>query len=300
MLSVIICTYNREKYLFNVLKSIADNDFPVEKYEIILINNNCTDNTEIEYHRFQTSFPNVNLRYFIEKKQGLSYARNLGISEAKGEILIYVDDDATVNKVFLSSYASFFEHNKNAYAAGGPVFPIYETKKPAWISHFTKNLITGYLYFGKKIIEFKNGKYPAGGNAAYRKEIFDSVGLYNVNLGRSGGNLLGGEEKDIFDKMRDHNLRFFYLPTPVLYHMIPETKLSKDYFYRLTYSIGKSERRRTLDISETKYFKRLILETIKWGVTLILFIYYTLSLSPQKGLKLIHFRWNVSKGLLGK
>ncbi|MFA6713618.1 MAG: glycosyltransferase family 2 protein, partial [Bacteroidales bacterium] len=109
-----------------------------------------------------------------------------------------------------------------------------------------------------------------------------------------------GEEKDIFDKMKNCKLRFFYLPTPVLYHLIPETKLSKDYFYRLTYSIGKSERRRTLDISETKYVKRLFLETIKWGATLILFIYYTLSLSPQKGLKLIHFRWNVSKGLLGK
>ena len=94
--SIIICTYNRDKYIYNVLKSIAENDFPTEKFEIILINNNSTDNTEEECNRFRTDFPLPNYRYFIEKEQGLSYARNRGINKSTGDILIYVDDDALV------------------------------------------------------------------------------------------------------------------------------------------------------------------------------------------------------------
>ena len=108
MLSVIICTYNREKYLYNVLKSIAENDFSVDEYEIVLVNNNSTDGTEAECGRFRRDFPQVSFRYVVEKNQGLSHARNRGIAEAKGGILIYVDDDALVNKEFLRTYADFF------------------------------------------------------------------------------------------------------------------------------------------------------------------------------------------------
>ncbi|HRS68106.1 MAG TPA: glycosyltransferase family A protein, partial [Paludibacteraceae bacterium] len=74
-LSVIICTYNRDKYIYNVLRSVAENTFPKEKYEIVLVNNNCTDNTEARCAQFSRDFPSVNFRYVVEETQGLSYAR---------------------------------------------------------------------------------------------------------------------------------------------------------------------------------------------------------------------------------
>ena len=299
-LSVIICTYNRDKYIYNVLKSIAGNDFPPEKFEIILVNNNSTDNTESECNRFHSDFPQTEFHYFIEKNQGLSHARNRGIKEAKGDILIYVDDDATVNKKYLQAYCTFFEQHLLAMAAGGPIIPVYETQKPKWMSHFTLPLITGYLYRGNRISAFKSGKYPGGGNAAYRKSVFEKTGLFNVDLGRKGDSLMGAEEKDIFDKMCSFDMKYYYLPEAVLYHIIPETKLTKEYFNRLTYSIGKSEQMRTGAMSKWKYTKRIISEGIKWAVSLFLFVGYTLVLTPKKGWKLILFRWNVTKGLIEK
>jgi glycosyltransferase involved in cell wall biosynthesis len=300
MLSIIICTYNREKYLYNVLKSLAENDFPCSEYEIVLVNNNSTDNTENECQRFQQGFPQVDFRYFLEENQGLSHARNRGIAESKGEILVYVDDDAKVNAEYLKTIANFFNEKPNAMAAGGPIIPLYETAEPQWMSHFTKELITGYKYEGEKIIEFKNGKYPGGGNAAYRKNVFEIVGPYNPELGRKGDSLIGAEEKDIFDKMRSQNMKFYYLPNMILYHIIPESKLTSDYFNRLTYSIGKSERMRTLNVSKIKYFKRLVSEAVKWAGTLVLFGVFLLRFQPRKGTKLLCFRWNVSKGLFDK
>jgi glycosyltransferase involved in cell wall biosynthesis len=298
-LSVVICTYNRDKYIYNVLKSIAVNNFPADLYEIIVINNNSTDSTEKEYERFCSDFQHINCHYFIEKNQGLSHARNRGIKESSGEIIIYVDDDATVNQEYLQSYYDFFEKHEYAMAAGGSVIPVYETEKPKWMSYYTERLVSCYFYKGEKIKLFTRG-FPCGGNAAYRSKIFADIGLFNIDLGRNGTNLIGAEEKDIFDKMRSRKLKFYYLPNAVLYHIIPQTKLTKEYFKNLTLSIGKSERIRTLSISKWKYTKKIVSELIKWIVSVFLYLKYILILSPQKGWKLLVFRWYVAKGLIEK
>jgi glycosyltransferase involved in cell wall biosynthesis len=300
MLSVIICTYNREKYIYNVLKSLANNTLPHNCFEIILVDNNCVDNTHGECDRFTLDFPDVRFRYFVETNQGLSHARNRGIKESTGDILVYVDDDALVNNEYLRTYYDFFNRHPDIDAAGGPIIPKYETEEPSWMSHFTRSLITGYKYLGDKAKEFPKNDYPGGGNAAYRSSVFEKVGLYNVDLGRKGDSLVGAEEKDIFDKMVSLGMRLYYLPNAILYHLIPEKKLSKDYFDRLTYSIGKSERMRTQALGKGKYVKRLFSECIKWAASIVLCIGHTLIGSPKKGWKLIQFRWNVTKGLLGQ
>ncbi len=300
MISVIICTYNRDKYIYGVLQSIALNDYPKSKYEIVLVNNNSTDNTEAEVARFTSDYPDVQLRTFVETNQGLSYARNRGIKESEGNILIYVDDDATVNKEYLSGYAAFFEANPDISAAGGPIIPDYEEgEEPDWMTYFIKRLLTAYLYFGDKERDFPGGNYPGGGNAAYRKEVFEKVGLYNVELGRSGGNLGGGEEKDIFNKMIAAGMKFKYIPQSILYHKIPKYKLEKDYFNRLTCGIGASEKARTLAISKGCYVKRLFEELIKWGGTLLLWCWYAIQFKPGRGKMLVRFRWNVTRHLVG-
>ena len=315
MLSAIICTYNRDKYIYNVLKSIAENDYPRNLYEIVLVNNNSTDNTEQECRRFQSDYPDVQFHYFVETQQGLSYARNCGIRNAQGDLLVYVDDDATVNKEYLRTYADFFarkggqkrlpdgtvDHSQAdplAVAAGGPILPVYETEEPKWMSHYTRQLITGKLYLGDKEREFPGDAFPGGGNACYRKSVFDTVGLFNVDLGRKGNSLIGAEEKDLFDKMTSHKMKFYYLPTAILYHIIPEKKLTDDYFQRLTYGIGVSEYYRTKQISQKKYLHRLWKECIKWGGTLVLWCSFALRGQFAKGNKLIAFRKNVTRGLL--
>ena len=297
MLSVILCTYNRERYLYNVLHSLAAGT--CHDYEIVLVNNNSTDGTEAECRRFQADHPDVAFRYCIESQQGLSYARNRGIQESQGEVLVYVDDDALVNPEYLQTYADFFRQHPEAMAAGGPILPQYDgCEEPLWMSHYTRQLVTGKLDLGSREREFPNGAFPGGGNAAYRKEVFDQVGLFNVELGRKGNSLIGAEEKDLFDKMTSRGIRFYYLPTAILYHLIPPKKLTDDYFNRLTYSIGVSERYRTRQIGTGKYLGRLWKETVKWGGTLALWTGFALKGQLAKGSKLVAFRRNVTRGLL--
>ena len=185
-------------------------------------------------------------------------------------------------------------------AAGGPIEPYYEQgEEPKWMTPYTRALLTAWMNYGDKVREYPKGRYPGGGNAAYRKKVFDRVGLFNTALGRKGGNLMGSEEKDIFAKMHALGMQVLYLPSPVLHHSIPSYKLEEDYFNRLTTQMGISERQRTLAISKMEYGKRLFLEAVKWGGTLILWVGYCLQGHPANGNKLILFRKNVTKGLLG-
>ena len=300
MISVILCTYNRDKYIYNVLHSLAAGTLAPTEYEVVLVNNNSTDNTEQEVRRFEADHPQVAVRYCVESQQGLSYARNRGIAEAQGDLLVYVDDDALVNREYLATYADFFGRNKEAVAAGGPITPQYDgCEEPGWMSHYTRQLITGELDLGSREREFSQGAFPGGGNAAYRKSVFDTVGLFNPELGRKGNSLIGAEEKDLFDKMTSHGMKFYYLPTAILFHLIPPKKLTEDYFDRLTYSIGVSERYRTRQIGRGKYLNRIAKEAVKWGGTLVLWTGFALRGRMDKGNKLVAFRRNVTRGLLG-
>ncbi len=299
MLTVIICTYNREKYIPNLLESIVNNTLSRQQYEILLVDNNSTDHTRSVCETFAQAHPDVKFRYVFEAEQGLSAARNRGIREARGEWIVYVDDDALVDAHYLQDYVDCFTQQPNVMAAGGPIDPLYETSEPAWMSPYTKALLTAWMDYGNVQRHYPKGRYPGGGNAAYRKCVFEQVGLFNTALGRKGNALSASEEKDIFDKMHALGMEVVYLPKPVLHHIIPQAKLEKPYFDRLTYQIGCSERKRTLDISPWKYTKRLLSECIKWGGTIVLLCGYTVRITPAKGWKLVLFRYNVTRGLLG-
>ena len=168
------------------------------------------------------------------------------------------------------------------------------------MSHYTRQLITGRLYHGDSERQFPRDSYPGGGNACYRRSVFDTIGLFNVELGRKGNSLIGAEEKDLFDKMNSHNMKFYYIPTAILYHIIAPYKLTDDYFERLTYGIGVSERCRTQQISKKKYRRRLLKEAYKWCGTLALWCSFIVRGQAAKGNKLVLFRRNVTRGLLGK
>jgi len=281
------------------MESIALQDYPRDRYEIVLVNNNSTDKTEELCKAFQEKYPDVQFNYCFEGQQGLSYARNRGVKESRGELLVYVDDDATVFPDYLKAYDDFFNRYSSELVAGGPIIPRCEVALPEWVSHYTKVLLTAYLYKGEKIIPFKHGLFPGGGNSCYRAEVFEKIGLFNVELGRKGIGLIGAEEKDFFSRLFAVKKKVWYVPQSGIYHYIPARKLTEEHFHKLTYSIGVSERIRTLSLSKMSYAKRLFQEKIKWAASIVLFCKFLITGNYSKGKKLLEFRYNVTKGLLG-
>jgi len=180
----------------------------------------------------------------------------------------------------------------------GKILPKFESGiPPKWLSKWTYSWVSA-IDLGKNTHEFKGDKYPIGANMGIKKNVLNKVGHFNNKLGRSKNNLMAGEEKDIFNRIKNLGEKILYFPNIEVQHVIPLQRTTDDYIIRMGQGVGMSEKVRTLGISKTNYFKRLFAEFIKWMASVVLFIGFCLKFQPAKGTKLLVFRWNVTKGLL--
>lgn len=292
--SIVVCTYNRSEYLVRVLNCLKDQNYNFSDFEIVLINNNSTDNTEQVCEEFALNNAYLNFIYFVEKSKGLSYARNTGIKFSRGEWVIFLDDDAEPVPDYLLNITTFLEKHPDCIAAGGRIYPNYETSEPKWMSKFLLPLVSA-IDLGNKVKKFPADKYPIGANMLFLKSVFGKIGLFNVELGRKGNQLLGGEEKEIFMKLRESTNMIYYIPNAIVYHFIPAKRLKLDFIKTLAIKVGESN----LIIYKEKGIKKLLLqETIKWCASIVLFAFYIFTFNSKKGIMLLKFRYWVSKGIL--
>tara|TARA_B100001248_G_scaffold191530_1_gene146698 strand:+ start:1412 stop:2308 length:897 start_codon:yes stop_codon:yes gene_type:complete len=297
MISAIISTYNREKFLPDLFKSIQNQSLDSNQFEIIIVDNNSPGNTkELSMNLKKNS--SFSVQYFLEKKQGLSYARNRGIEVAKGKIIVFVDDDALLDKKYFEKLMFYFQEDPKCMAIGSKIHLDYQgNDPPAWENKYL-NKLHGYFDLGNQKKIFNNSQYPIGTNMSFRKEVFELIGNFNISLGRIKSGLGGGEEKDIFLRMYTQKMKVVYVPDAIVHHRIPIERTQIAYIKKQAKGIGSSEKQRTLQIGLLSYFKRILEELAKWGASIFLFMYYLATLKPQKGLMIIRFRYWVSWKLL--
>ena len=291
-LSLIIATYNRSASLLRTLGSVVSQSAPAEEWECVVVNNNSTDNTAEDFARFASEHQGFNLRMVTEHKQGLSNARNCGIAASVGQYIAIIDDDETLEECYIESYIEFFDCFPEAMAAGGAVRAVFESGRPRWMSHYTERMIANTLDLDIAVTLFPKNRVPAGGNMAFRREVFDRVGLFNPRLGRNGQSLMGGEENDLFARLRAEGYHLYFVPNAAIDHYIPAEKTTEDYFDRLCYNIGRSKALRAESVDQ-----RISAERCKMVVAYILALLYTLSFQPLKGKYLIRMRKGIYKGV---
>src|SRR5258708_10757639 len=132
LITVAICTHNRAALMAEAVRSVLpqlDSDT-----ELVIVDNSSTDDTAKVAAGFATANPRV--RAVLESKMGLSAARNTVLATARGEYVIFLDDDATAEDGWLEAYRRFFSGLPSARvaAAGGAVFPRYEKPPPACLN----------------------------------------------------------------------------------------------------------------------------------------------------------------------
>lgn len=296
MISFIVCTYNREQYIYECLSHLATNTVR-EGWEIILVNNNSTDNTAAECARFVADYKPGNYHYFVEEQQGLSYARNRGIKEAHGEWLVFLDDDAMVGNDYICNLKRNLAAYPEAGAFGGAIEPFFEGETPDWLSPWAMGFVSA-IDLGNQIKLFPPQSYPIGANMGISRDTLKKIGVFNTALGRTGNNLLGGEEKDIFNRIRQKQIPIVYFPEIKVKHCIPPKRTSKQFISKLGEGVGLSEKLRTLSLGKIEYCKRILLELIKWGGTIVIWCFYMIQGHRSKGDILVLFRYNVTCRLL--
>ncbi|MEX2511425.1 MAG: glycosyltransferase family A protein [Cyclobacteriaceae bacterium] len=216
-ISVVICTRNRSNDLKRCLDSIMKMDsLPAE---IIIIDNAPKDESTAELVK---NFEKV--KYFKEPRPGLSFARNRGVLESTHSIIAFTDDDVEVHKDWAFRVWETFGSNEKLFAITGLVLP-KELKTSAQVvfeKSWTFN--RGYkdkeydaTYWEKTLsIGPPVWKIGAGANMAFKKEIFESLGLFDVKLGAGASGC--SEDSEMWYRILNHNYELAYCPRAVVLH----------------------------------------------------------------------------------
>jgi len=228
IISVVICTYNRAKSLYNTLQSLLDQTLSKSKYEIIVVDNGSTDDTAEVVKSFQVKrkYPIINFLY--EKKLGLGHARNSGFQYAHGKYIAFTDDDAVVDKEWLKNSLNLFDNVKpTPYAVGGPIIPVYYPPKPLWFKNeydlYTRGKASKYLDIGDSF---------SGPNMIFQKKILQHFGGFHAEIGMKSDYISVGEETYLFEKIWDNvgkQKLFYYSPNLIVHHRISPCKMSISY-----------------------------------------------------------------------
>ena len=236
--SVIICTLDRAPYLAMALESLRHQTCPSDAFEIVVVDNGSVDGTrELLLSAMRTT---PNLRWVVEDRRGLSHARNRGITEAQGDVLAFLDDDAIAAPEWLETIAHAMRSSRDVVAAGGPIRLRWCTERPAWVSDELTSLYSG-LDLGDELREVAYPEVPYGANMAFRRSTFSTIGGFCTALGRRGESLLSGEEKELFHRIARSGGHVVYTPSASVEHQVLPERVSRRWLLRRSYHQGRSE-----------------------------------------------------------
>jgi glucosyl-dolichyl phosphate glucuronosyltransferase len=297
-ISVIICSYNRENYIIQAIDSLYHQTIARSEYEVIVVDNNSTDNTEQVCTAYIAAHPDYNIRYMTETQQGASFARNTGAAVANSPLFAFMDDDAIAEKNYLERVLQFFDNHPDACGMGGRIIPIYVPAEPKWMSHFVSSLV-GHFHYSDAIEVFRNGRFPLESNMIVRREDFESIGAFNVLIPGVVGKLrIGGEAKEFFYRLMALGKKVYYDPLAIVHHVVEVKKLTPEYMHRVASGIGRGEKVRTLQQSQWAYVKKIAEYFYKLAGSVVLALFYALQGTPAKSWPVIKFRIDAIKGLL--
>jgi len=259
--TVAICTHNRADDLREALLSLLRQSFR-GAYEIVVVDNGSTDHTRqvVEEFRAMVSVP---VRYVHEARLGLSVARNRAIREAKGEYVLFLDDDAMASEHWIGEIVSLFERDPRIGCVGGKIDPVWEGGAPQWLPRENRTLYT-ILDYADEIVEMREPAVPFGANIAFRKSIFDTMEPFREDLGRIGTNLLSGEESELIGRIRSR-YAIYYTPHAWVLHKIPRSRANRRWLLRRIYWQGVSQA-----VSSGRKPKLFVLSLLKIPVFLLL------------------------------
>ena len=233
LISVIICTHNREQVVIDCCNSLAKQSIPSNLFEVVLVDNASTDSTASLLAEFMAGEDSVNFRLLSEPKVGLSHARNLGVKSAKADFIGFIDDDARAPADWLETALSIIEA-ESPDIFGGPALPLFPNGKPEWFHE--EYAIRGDM--GDTGV-LKEGGFLIGTNIFFRKSLVIEYGGFDPELGMKGNNISYHEETSLINRARVEGKKIFYSKELAVKDVIPGYKLSIAFAIYSKYKAGK-------------------------------------------------------------
>jgi glycosyltransferase involved in cell wall biosynthesis len=234
-LTVAILTYNRSARLRETLAGVVRQDYPAGRWEVLVIDNNSTDDTAAVVAEFAGRSPAP--RHVREPKQGLDFARNRAIAEAQGDVIVFADDDILVEPHWLTELGRPFEADFSAGigAVGGEVIPVFPDGLPPWVAEWHSPLA-----FRADAGPLPARHSPMGANLAIRRAVFALLGGFHTALDRAAGNYFSGGDAEMIRRIRGAGLAVWFAPAAAVRHQMPASRTTFRYASRHAFDSARS------------------------------------------------------------
>ena len=236
--TVIVCTYNRAESLRRTLACLAAQRVSRDlTWEIVVVDNNSRDNTRqiVEAHEGDP----IPVRYLFEAKQGLSHARNAGVHAAKGQFLLFTDDDVCPEPDWVQTIVDGMR-DEQCDACGGYIAPAWESPPPSWLTE----RFYGFLAIRtdrEDTFRLTPGVPPPfGANMAFHRDVFERFGVFDITRGRKGNVLASGEDGELFERILRNGGQVMFFGNARVHHRIEAFRVTKRYFRRWRYQTSRN------------------------------------------------------------
>ncbi|MBK9331047.1 MAG: glycosyltransferase family 2 protein [Ignavibacteria bacterium] len=224
--SIIIPTYNRTDTLEITIKSLLDQTYPKHLYEIIIADNNSTDNTK-ELVETLAGSSEVRIKYLLENRQGAHFARNSAAQISDSEFLYFTDDDMIADKFMLENIIKVFDLDYNIAVAGGKVLPKWEFDPPDWILKYFQDGTLSLINKPEKLIVTNQDFGIFSCHQIIYKNVFFECGGFNPDIEKE--KLIGNGETGLNIKILNKGYYFAYSGDSVTHHIIPRSRMTQKY-----------------------------------------------------------------------
>ena len=264
-ISVVVCSYNRADSLKEALESLTVLKTDGFTYEVLVVDNASKDHTPEVVKQAAATASNCQVRYIMESQPGVSFARNCGVREALGQWLVFFDDDELAEPEWLIQLLRAAEE-KNVKCVGGGIHMCLIAEdgskkeqprnlKP-WVRvmfNCTRDITEGRFY--------NRTMTPGTGNMLVHRDIFDKIGLFRTDL------VEGGEDTDLFHRMRAAGFEAFHAPKAIVHHRVPEFRLEPKYMKLASLRMGSHVARREFrDFNRITYPFVIIARAVQTGL----------------------------------
>ena len=233
----------------NTCRTAIEHALAIEpRIEFVVVDNGSTDGPEAEIERELKTAPFA-WRIVHEPKEGVNYARNAGIENTTGDLLLFVDSDLDFDPGWLRAFLAATTDRPDAQVFAGRVrVGRVEAPLPAWLAvngPFVRTSIVVQCDYGDKLVELplNESSGPIGPNMGFRRNIFQRFGGFDTRFGLRPGSLVPAAESEFFDRLWRSEMSFLYVPDAVVDHPLRSSQMTRKYFRTRMHGIGRANSR---------------------------------------------------------